>query len=64
MTRKESGIHRKQGVERTGQREVSGIVLLAGSVLAAACIEKVLGVPLEKWRQTRLGGFEGVKLKK
>jgi len=53
-----------QGVERTGQREVSGIVLLAGSVLAAACIEKVLGVPLEKWRQTRLGGFEGVKLKK
>ena len=42
-----------QGVERTGQREVSGPSLLAGSVLAAALLEKVVGVPMEKWRQGR-----------
>ena len=44
-----------QGVERTGQREVSGLWLLAGSVLAAALLEKVVGVPVEKWRQSRAG---------
>jgi peptidoglycan/LPS O-acetylase OafA/YrhL len=42
-----------QGVERTGQAEVSGLGLLAGSVLVAAGIEKVVGFPLEKWRQRR-----------
>jgi len=52
-----------QGVERTGQREVSGLWLLAGSVLAAALLEKVVGVPVEKRRQNRVGGFEGTKLK-
>ena len=52
-----------QGVERTGQAEVSGLWLLVGSVLAAALIEKVVGVPVEKWRQKRAGGFEGARLK-
>ena len=53
-----------QGVERTGQTEVSGLWLLVGSMLAAALIEKALGGPLERWRQARVGGFEGAKLKK
>ena len=43
-----------QGVERTGQGEVPGIWLLAGSVLAAVALEKLVGTPLEKWRQRRV----------
>jgi len=50
-------------VERTGQREVSGLWLLAGSVFASVLIEKALGESLERWRQGRVGGFEGTKLK-
>lgn len=47
-----------QGVEKTGSGEVSGLWLLAGSVLAAGLIEKVVGTPLERWRQRRhLGLF-------
>jgi peptidoglycan/LPS O-acetylase OafA/YrhL len=53
-----------QGVEKTGQREVSGFWLLVGSVLAAVLMEKTLGESVERWRQGRLGGFEGAKLKK
>lgn len=43
-----------QGVERTGQREVSGFWLLAGSVLAAVLIEKTIGNPIEKRRKERM----------
>ena len=45
-----------QGVERAGQREVSGLGLLAGSFLIAALIEKVFGDPIERWRRRRLRG--------
>jgi peptidoglycan/LPS O-acetylase OafA/YrhL len=43
-----------QGVEQTGKTEISGLWLLAGSVLAAAGIEKMVGVPVEKFRQKRI----------
>ena len=42
-----------QGVEKTGQKEISGLWLLAGSVVAAVLLEKVAGEPLEQWRQNR-----------
>jgi peptidoglycan/LPS O-acetylase OafA/YrhL len=43
-----------EGVERTGQAEVSGLWLLGGSVLVSVAIEKVVGAPLERWRQKRI----------
>jgi peptidoglycan/LPS O-acetylase OafA/YrhL len=43
-----------EGVERTGQAEVSGLWLLAGSVFVSVAIEKVVGAPLERWRQKRI----------
>jgi peptidoglycan/LPS O-acetylase OafA/YrhL len=43
-----------EGVERTGQTEVSGLWLLGGSVLVSVAIEKVVGAPLERWRQKRI----------
>ena len=52
-----------QGVEKTGQAKVSGLWILAGSVLAAGLIEKAVGTPLEKWRQQRVGRFENRETK-
>jgi peptidoglycan/LPS O-acetylase OafA/YrhL len=43
-----------QGVERTGQAEVSGLWLLAASLFAAIIIEKVAGEPLGSWRKQRM----------
>ena len=51
-----------QGVEKTGPSEVSGLWLLAGSVLAAGLIEKAVGTPLARWRQQRAGRFEDGKM--
>lgn len=52
-----------QGVDKAGQLEVSGLWILAGSVLAAGLIEKAVGTPVERWRQRRVGRFEGGRMK-
>jgi peptidoglycan/LPS O-acetylase OafA/YrhL len=46
-----------RGVEKTGQTEVSGFVLLAGSLLAAVILEKLVTTPLERKRQERSQGI-------
>ena len=47
-----------QGAEKTGQAEVSGFVLLAGSLLAAIILEKFVTSPLERKRQERSQGIQ------
>jgi peptidoglycan/LPS O-acetylase OafA/YrhL len=42
-----------QGVNQSGTVEISGLLLLGGSLLAGIAIEKTVGAPVERWRQWR-----------